>query len=222
MGIEHNEWMFRRATWSEIQVMNTKTAHELWVPRRFIGELSLVGEPVMIVGLLKELEYKAGTVCPHVRHVIEMPRAVNDFPRRYSASPEPERPAPVVGIRLETGVKSRMMLGAVAAGILACVGTMIIFRDGTMGSRATFNSAPRVDLPFTTHDDYDSIVSRLGQPAEDRWQSEYRRLWYPQQSMTLVLMGSSPGNAHYIGALNAESRVIHTVGNSAPLLLKLR
>jgi hypothetical protein len=225
VDIEHNEWLFRRATWSEIQVMNTKTSSELWVPRRFIGELSLVGEPVMIVGLVKELEYKAGIVCPHVRHVIEMPRAVNDFPRPYARTPELERPAPVVGIRLETGAKTRMMLGAVAAGILACVGTMIVFRDGSMGPRATFSTATDVKLPFTARDDYDSIVNRLGPPAEDRWQADYRRLWYPQQSMSLVLRGHE--HARYIGAVDAEGRVIHSVElpggrSSAPLLKNLR
>src|SRR5580693_992417 len=96
VNIEHNEWLFRRATWSEVQVMNTKSSTELWVPRRFVGEISLVGEPVMIVGLVKELEYKAGTVYPHVRRVIEMPRAVNDSVRRYARTPEPEGPASVV------------------------------------------------------------------------------------------------------------------------------
>ena len=125
VNIEHNEWVFRRATWSEIQVMNTKTSDELWVPRRFIGAVSLIGEPVMIVGLVKEVEHKAGALYPHVRRVIEMPRAVNDSPRPYARIPEPVRPAPVVGIRLESGARSRAMLGAVAAGILACVAVVI-------------------------------------------------------------------------------------------------
>lgn len=58
LGIEHNEWLLRRATWSELLVYNTKTEQELWVPRRFLGEISSIDEPVMIVGLLKELEYK--------------------------------------------------------------------------------------------------------------------------------------------------------------------
>ncbi len=78
VNIEHNEWILRRATWSEVHVMNTKTSAELFLPRGFVGEVSLVEEPVMIVGLVKELEYKDGAVLPHIRRVIEMPRAVND------------------------------------------------------------------------------------------------------------------------------------------------
>src|SRR5688500_8070293 len=76
VNVEHNEWRLRRATWSEMLVVNTKSAEEIWIPRRFLGELSRTDEPVMIVGLNKELEFKAGQIVPFVRRVIEMPRAV--------------------------------------------------------------------------------------------------------------------------------------------------
>src|SRR5713226_2004423 len=121
-NIEHNEWMYRQSTWSETLVRNTKTGVEVWVPRRFVGEVSRVDEPVMIVGLLKELEYKAGTLWPAERRVIEMPRAVNDFPRA-PASVAPTPPAPVVGIRLGDGAESRIgkvILGGIALGIVGC------------------------------------------------------------------------------------------------------
>ena len=36
-GVEHNEWKFVRATWSEMLVHNTKSGSEIWVPRRFLG-----------------------------------------------------------------------------------------------------------------------------------------------------------------------------------------
>ena len=104
LNIAHNEWRLRRSTWSELMVVNVKTGEEVWIPRRFLGEISRVDEPVMIVGLLKELEYKGGSVWPHERRVIEMPRAVNQGP----APPPPARTettAPVVGIRAEPGLK---------------------------------------------------------------------------------------------------------------------
>src|ERR1700679_712823 len=93
----HNEWVYRSATWSDVLVRNTKTNEEVSVPRRYLGEISPVDAPVMIVGLLAELEYRAGVVWPAERRVIEMPRAVNDAPRpRLSQSPATR--APVVGI----------------------------------------------------------------------------------------------------------------------------
>src|SRR6266404_8988564 len=76
LNIEHNEWIFRRATWSEILVSNTKTSAEVWVSRRYLGDISRVEEPVMILGLNKELEYKTGQLWPAQRRVIEIPRAV--------------------------------------------------------------------------------------------------------------------------------------------------
>src|SRR5438477_6201964 len=122
-NIVHNEWAYRRATWSEILVQNTKTNEQIWVPRRFLVAVSRVDEPVMIVGLTKELEYKAGTLWPLERRVIEMPRAVNEGPR--PSVPEPaSSPAHVVGIRLESSAESRigrLILGGIALGIVGCV-----------------------------------------------------------------------------------------------------
>ncbi len=65
LNIEHNEWLWRKDTWSETLVRNTKTGVELWIPRRFLGEISRIDEPVMIVGLTQELEYKGGAVWPY-------------------------------------------------------------------------------------------------------------------------------------------------------------
>src|SRR6185295_20218504 len=76
LNIEHNEWLFLRSTWSEILVVNSKSKEELWIPRRFLGEISRIEDPVVIQGLTKELEFKSGQVLPHQRRVIEMPIAV--------------------------------------------------------------------------------------------------------------------------------------------------
>ena len=83
-------------------------------PRRFFGEIYAHDEPVVIVGLTKELDYAAGQLLPHVRRIIEMPRAVNDSVR-ISTPAETRRPAPVVGIRLESRAESRIgrLIGAV-------------------------------------------------------------------------------------------------------------
>jgi hypothetical protein len=130
VGIEHNQWVLRRVTWSEIEVMNKKSFQELSIPRRLVGEVSVTREPFLILGLVKELECREGVVWPHQRRVIEMPRAVNG-PARHFRPLSPARPAPVIGIRLEPASPARawrrvaacvalaMML--IAAGILACV-----------------------------------------------------------------------------------------------------
>src|ERR1700683_3288401 len=76
LDIEHNEWRYRKATWSEVLVVNARTGQEIWIPRRFLGEISRIEDPVVIVGLVKELEYREGAVWPYQRRVIEMPIAV--------------------------------------------------------------------------------------------------------------------------------------------------
>ena len=141
VGIEHNEWTLRRVNSSEVQVINTKTSEELWIPRRFLGEVSAIEDPFIIAGLVKELEYKDGAVAPHRRRVIEMPRAVNGSVNGRPVLPlfaeneaaKPAKPAPVIGIRVESGPSSRTgkrLLTWIVASILAFVvaaEAMIIF-----------------------------------------------------------------------------------------------
>ena len=114
-GIVHNEWVFGKATWSEMLVVNRKTGEELSIPRRLVGEVSIVDDPVVIVGLLRELEYREGAVWPCQRHVIEMPMAVGET-RTAVAQARPV-PAPVVAIRLEPRKTRRIY--KIVGGILA-------------------------------------------------------------------------------------------------------
>ena len=115
--------MLRRVTSSEVQVINTKSSQELVIPRQFVGEISAIEEPFLIAGLIKELEYKSGMVLPHLRRVIEMPRAVNGPMITDRMFEHRNEPAAVVGIRLEEPKSNRAkrMLRWVVAGILACV-----------------------------------------------------------------------------------------------------
>jgi hypothetical protein len=187
-----------------------------------------VDEPVMIVGLTKELEYKAGSVWPHERRVIEMPRAVGET-RRPAAQP-PEKPAPVVGIRLEEGPErrvSRLIGGALLLVLLCCVLLVVATRRPV-----SYRTIEQFTLGLTAQDDYYSIVRKLGPPGEDRWKEgagelQYRLLYYPRQSVFLILMGTDRENAHYIGALDKNWRVVHAVelpngANSRAVLRNLR
>jgi hypothetical protein len=234
IGIERNEWVLRRATWTEVQVANTKTGEELWIPRRFLGELARVEGPVMIVGLLKELEYREGALMPHRRRVIEMPRAVNDRTLHgVVTSPADEagapRLAPVVAIRTEPDPPSpghKLFRGSLAVGILACIGAGFVLRD------VTPRSIPRsVDgrtrpapsgVDFTSQDDYRTVTRKIGKPASDQWLrtesgAEYRRLWYPRRGFSVILTGTDHGSAHYAGSLASDGSILHL---ATPALLR--
>src|SRR5580693_366931 len=141
LNIEHNEWLFRKATLSEVLVYNVKSGEELWMPRRFLGEIARIEDPVLIVGLVKELEYRGGVVAPHRRRVIEMPLAVGDR-MHTTAVPRPQ-PAPVVGIRLEPGTETRigrLILGALMAGVLGTLAVVMATREGVLRPHNVYNA----------------------------------------------------------------------------------
>jgi len=225
LGIEHNEWMFRRATWSEILVYNPRANLEVWIPRRFVGEVSRIDEPVVIVGLTRELEYHGGMMVPHERRVIEIPRAVNEPPRAAANQPSAQGPALVVGIKLEGGAESRvgrMMLAAISVGILACIGLVLVLGDGR---RIAYTTILQSDLGFRASDDYWSVVNRLGKPAEDRWRSkegglQYRLLGYPAQNLSVILMGPDRKEMRYIGSIDRNWRVVHSTNQDTAAMLR--
>jgi hypothetical protein len=229
LNIEHNEWLFRKATWSEMLVYNVKSKEEIWIPRRFIGELSRIEDPVVIVGLIKELEYRNGVVMPYQRRIIEMPLAVNDRPAAASA-PRPAAPAPVVGIKLEPGPEARigkLIFGALLVGVMATLGVIMATREGVLRPTTSYSNTDSAFLDLTPRDDYYSIIAKLGPPEQDHTiqkggELEFRSLWYPQRAY-YVILGSQRDNLRYIGAMDKEWKVVHAVElpggtSTAPLL----
>lgn len=234
LGIEHNEWRYRRATWSEMLVVNCKSGEEICVPRRFLGEVSRIDEPMVIVGLRKELEYKMGQLWPHERRVIEMPRAVNDIPRPLREEVQEPQPASVVSIQLEAGAErkiGRLISIVLVTAILTTVLAVSFFRGRAAGTHVSYTTILQSDLDLTPQDDYFSIVNKWGPPQSDTWRAgagelQFRRLYYPSRGLSVILMGREQNKAQYVGALDEEWRPVHTVplpngGTTGPLLSQL-
>ncbi len=143
LGIERNEWIFRRATWPEVLVTHAHTGLQVAIPRRFVGEVSRIEEPVVIVGLLKELEYREGAVWPYRRQVLQMPVAVG-AEERYA--PLRSGPAPVIGISLHAESqprRGRMVVGALVAGILAALAIAGAIRESHPRARSFYREIPK-------------------------------------------------------------------------------
>ncbi|HET9320678.1 MAG TPA: hypothetical protein VFO27_12915 [Bryobacteraceae bacterium] len=216
LNIEHNEWLFRRGTWSEILVLNSRSNLEVWIPRRFLGEISQIEDPVVIVGLVKELEYKAGAVWPHQRRVIEMPIAVGENPRPTASG---DAPAPVIGIRAQSITDSRMgkLVGlTILVGVVGSVIAVSLFREGPLRPRMAYGTGDQGYLELTHGDDYYAVVRKLGKPGQDHWQSDtgaiqFRSLWYPARGYFVILMGDTRASVRYIGAMDASWRPVHDV-----------
>jgi len=217
VGVEHNQWRLGKVSWSEVQVINARSGDEIWIPRRMLGELSRTDDPVMIVGLTRELEYRMGQVIPHVRRVIEMPRAVNDIPR--TAPAEPVTPAaPVIGIRLDSGAEGkvgRLLVSGVAIALVALILIAIFFKIERT-PRVHYSTVLQSELGLVAGDDYFAVLRKLGQPAADEWRSptgemQYRVLRYPNLSVSVILMGAERDRATYIGAVDDNWRPVNAV-----------
>ena len=214
LNIEHNEWTFSRSTWSEILVVNSKTGLELWVPRRYVGEVSRVDEPVMIVGLLKELEYRAGAVWPHERRVIAMPKGLSEGPRPGQAPAAATPHAAPRGMDSPTESRAgRLIVIALLVGIAASVIAVSIFR-GRAGDRVVYTGIEQQSFGLGPSDDYNAVVRKVGAPLSEAWQSEQGAIQYQvmrYKDFSIILMGSDRDKVRYIGAVNKQWKPIDSV-----------
>lgn len=224
LNIEHNEWTLKEASWSEILVHNTKDSREIWVPRRFLGPVSQVDQPVIVVGLERELEFFSGILRQHERRVIPMSNSVK--------GPEPvtdesiPTPAMVGGVRLGDAGESKTVI-YLLTGILAIIAVVYGVVSYSRDDRVEYQTVLQEDLGFTAEDDVYAVIRKLGNPAEDRWKEgaglQYRALSFPDRHLTVILMGTEQKNARYIGAMNDNWRPVHSVkhagrGNTRSLL----
>jgi hypothetical protein len=233
INIEHNEWLFRKATWSEILVVNCRSGVEVWISRRLVGEVSRIDEPVLIVGLNREMEFKGGTLWPHQRRVIEMPVA-GGSPTASGAVADRGGYAPVVGIRLESNDRRifKLIGAALPFAVLLCLGALRLTQVGEVRQGVVFTTKDQQYLALTSRDDYFAVVQKLGKPVSDHWQSEsgelqYRALGYPDRKYTVILMGSGRQAAVYIGTVDENWKPVHSValhsgGTTASLLRALK
>ena len=206
VGIEHNEWEYRQSTWSEIAVVNRKTAQELWVPRRYFGSVSSVEEPVLIAGLTRELEYNGGMLHPYKQRLIRMPASAGK-----PATPPAERLEPFKGLRMGSSDKRivKMMSIVVGCAILVCILTVAGFNFGALKGRHIILTA--TDQSYTllnSRDDRFAVVSKIGatpfERSVDRGGLQYVALDYPQRKYTVILMGMDIKTVTYIGTMNKD------------------
>jgi hypothetical protein len=219
LNVDNNEWRLREATWSEIMVENTVQGLEVAVPRRYVGQVSSTDKPVMIVGLNRELEYKAGQIWPTSRKVLTIPPPV--IPARPTQGRVDEEPVSTLQAMTGIGTEdtesriSRMIFVAFAS-LIAVVGLVWALVKFTPEAKPSFVAKDQGYLDLTRDDDYFAVVRRLGQPNEDRWRStegelQYRALTYKDRGFTVILMGARRDEARYIGTLNSVWRPLHSV-----------
>ncbi|MGA3096572.1 MAG: hypothetical protein ABSF25_08985 [Bryobacteraceae bacterium] len=216
VGIEHNLWRFQQANWSEVLVANCKTGSEIWISRRYIGEAS-TEEPIAIVGLTREFEYKGGMLCPYHKRVLKMP------PAMASGSEAPEADDPDARrasrrVRLEPSDVGVLKLIAVAVGcamLLYVVGVNFQRIKEWRPRRVVYTVKDQGFLELTPRDDRFEIVQKLGEPGRDHSQEVgtifYESLAYPDRRYTVILMGSDVRSLAYVGTMDDNWRPVHFI-----------
>jgi hypothetical protein len=233
-NLEPNEWLYRRATWSECVVANARSGEEVWIPRIFLGEVSRMDEQVMIVGLNRELEFRRGVIIPRERRVIEFPAAVrmavNETNNDSNVVTRPHHLAPVINIRLETKPESRTWRWIGVAAVLSAVAFTIVAdvaRQSQIHQRGDTFRGYRAYLQLGPDDDYTSTVRKLGVPSSvssgEAAGRNFRSLAFAARHYSVILMGASQPGAHYVGTLDQHGRILDAVrfrdGSTAESLL---
>lgn len=225
VGIDHNEWRLEKAGWSEMVVRNTKTGLELAIPRRYFGEVSRVEEPVMIVGLLRELEYRMGAVWPYERKVLPMSPPLAAPAHRAGEEEKHQEPH---GLEAITGIGAYGAESRISRLILWSFLTVAIAGGLFWGlvrfapeAKPSFVAKDQDYLTLTRDDDYFAVVRKLGQPSADRWKEaagelQYRGLVYGDRAYMVILMGTDRESARYIGTMyigrdGREWKPLHSV-----------
>ncbi len=213
--VEQNEWTLQDSTWSEIQVRNGGTGESFWIPRKYLGAASSTDAPVMILGLRRELEYKAGGIFPYRNVVTEMPST-----RASRVPQEPAAPPPRQQFVTGADAKTLRLLSIAVGGALFV--SLIVFSVFVGGLHNPFETLFRPDtstadqryLGLSTTDSYFEVVSRLGVPEAEDWISgeedelQFQALRYTSRSYIVIMMGGTRGSMRYLGTVHEPSRQV--------------
>ncbi len=215
-NLETNLWKLLEANWSEFLVENQGDQTQVWVPRRYLGEVSASDRPVMIVGLNRALDYKAGQVWPVHKRVIEMPRVPAGWVADVPEDNAPSRRRP--GLHLDASEKKvgRLILVALAGSVLLVTLVIAYYRGMESGEMVSYKAVVQESIGLGPDDDYFAVVRKLGTPQSDRWKAEgeslqYRVLEYPQRNLNIILAGRERKQALYIGAMDRDWKVVDSV-----------
>ncbi|MBZ2184797.1 MAG: hypothetical protein K7J46_08790 [Bryobacter sp.] len=173
----------------------------------------------MIVGLNRNLEYKAGQLWPVQKRVLEMPRPpAGESAPQATNSLSPLDPSLGHQFRFDAAEKKlgSLIFLALGVGLLLVAFIVFYFRGRESGEMVQFKPVVQQNLGLGAEDDYFAVVRKLGQPAADRWKAQgesiqYRVLVYPEQKLNVVLAGRERGKVLYLGALDDDWKVIDSV-----------
>lgn len=215
-NVEHNEWTLADSTWSEIQVANSGSGQNVWIPRSAIGEVSSAGQPRLILGLKRELEYKAGSIVPFRSKIVSIPE------RREPPSPEAVTETAPSQRPQGTQESQDHRVGRMISWALAFAGalSLLLVAFAVSGGRMPFASFFQADVSttdqlyvgMTAETNFDGVVRRLGGPEEVQWITpadapvQLQLAAYPTRRYGVILMGGGREGARYAGTIHLPTK----------------
>lgn len=213
-GIEHNEWTLENSTWSEVQVRNAGSGQQFWIPRSHLGVVSSSDSPVLILGLRRELEFKAGGIFPFRRIVTEFPSTAPARQRAAPAPPPKQTPLSGADARMVRLLALTIGAGLIVAGLVfaGVIGGLhnpfkALFEPDT-------STADQRYLGLASSAGYFDVVERMGQPESELWISgeedelQFQALSYASRGYIIVMMGGSRAEMRYLGTIHDRSRQV--------------
>lgn len=213
-GIEHNEWTLQRETWSEILIRNNISDREIWIPRNHLGAVSSSDSPVLILGLLRELEFKAGAVAPYRKVVLTMPETPAARQEPPDIPPEPPRSEFVKG----SDAKTFKLLGialsiGLTVALIGFVAVVVGFQNPLeYFFRPDTTTADQRYLSLASTDGYHDVAIKMDAPEKEQWltqeedELQFQALHYGSRSYIVILMGGTRAGMRYIGTVHEPSR----------------
>ena len=212
-NVEHNEWTLTKETWSgstccerSKRPRNLDSPH---LPRKHWQ----LGFTVLIVGLTRELEWKAGKVWPHQERLIKMPaRKSPPMAADVIAGPQPASRESVAESRV-----GRFLFAALGVGLLACL-FVVMYAFDSLRSPLDILFPPdtattdQLYLGLVGADGYQDVLRKIGRPENEQWiskpadQIQFQVLSYSSRFYALILMGPGRQQVRYIGAIHQPSR----------------
>ncbi|HUP04486.1 MAG TPA: hypothetical protein VMU19_10885 [Bryobacteraceae bacterium] len=216
-GMEHNEWLLRQVNWSEILVANKATDQELWIPRRYFGDASRTDDPVLIVGLTRELEYAGGMLRPFKQRLLKMPPSPP--PQTTDAKMARVEAASMMHVRSESSDRGAIKMIGIALGIVVVLwaGAVTALHVGFIKQRVVITTKDQTFQTLNARDDRFAVVSKIGRPSYDRFKEvgtiQYEALSYPDRQYTVILGGQNARDLKYIGTVDDNWRPVHFISN---------
>ncbi len=215
-GVEHNEWTLKEVTWSEVLVLNCQTLQELWIPRSHLGEVSSSDSPILILGLQRELELKAGGVYPYHKVVTELPSTRSGREQADSDKiPMPTQKR----IRDSDARIIRMLPVAIGIGLLLSL-TVFLGLSGNLRNplkwlfEVNTTTSDQSYLALIESDNYHAVISKLSAPDSEQWISheedelQFQALHYASRGYIVVMMGGARAEMRYLGTVHDPSRQV--------------